>query len=68
MGMYDISAVPQDAQLWQLIALCAGTSIWLPPALSLHAVEMQRGLLSSTLCCCNLCYVIACAADARTAT
>ena len=25
MGMYDISAVPQDSQLWQLIAYCAGT-------------------------------------------
>lgn len=24
MGMYDVSQVPQDAQLWQLIALCAG--------------------------------------------
>eukprot|EP01026_Neomeris_dumetosa_P012490 TRINITY_DN1435_c0_g1_i11.p1 TRINITY_DN1435_c0_g1~~TRINITY_DN1435_c0_g1_i11.p1 ORF type:complete len:565 (+),score=84.30 TRINITY_DN1435_c0_g1_i11:935-2629(+) len=25
MGMYDISVVPQDDQLWQLIAYCAGT-------------------------------------------
>eukprot|EP00775_Hariotina_reticulata_P008069 gene8070-8264_t len=25
MGMYDVNAVPQDSQLWQLIALCAGT-------------------------------------------
>jgi hypothetical protein len=24
MGMYDLSQVPQDDQLWQLIALCAG--------------------------------------------
>lgn len=24
MGMYDLAQVPQDAQLWQLIALCAG--------------------------------------------
>jgi len=27
MGMYDISQVPQDAQLWQLIALCAGAQV-----------------------------------------
>lgn len=25
MGMYDLAAVPPDSQLWQLIALCAGT-------------------------------------------
>ncbi|KAK3265049.1 sodium/proton antiporter [Cymbomonas tetramitiformis] len=25
MGMYDLSAVPQDDKLWQLIAYCAGT-------------------------------------------
>ncbi|XP_057864174.2 sodium/proton antiporter 2 isoform X3 [Cryptomeria japonica] len=25
MGMYDISSFPKDAELWQLIALCAGT-------------------------------------------
>jgi len=25
MGMYDISRVPADSQLWQMIALCAGT-------------------------------------------
>lgn len=25
MGMYDVSQAPPDAQLWQLIALCAGT-------------------------------------------
>ncbi|KAJ1627530.1 hypothetical protein T492DRAFT_595685 [Pavlovales sp. CCMP2436] len=25
MGMYDIAQYPQDAQLWQLIAYCAGT-------------------------------------------
>lgn len=25
MGMYDVAAVPPDSQLWQLIALCAGT-------------------------------------------
>lgn len=25
MGMYDLSSYPQDAQLWQLIAYCAGT-------------------------------------------
>jgi hypothetical protein len=24
MGMYDLSRVPMDSQLWQLIALCAG--------------------------------------------
>jgi hypothetical protein len=23
-GMYDVSSVPADSQLWQLIALCAG--------------------------------------------
>jgi hypothetical protein len=25
MGMYDLTAVPQDSMLWQLIAYCAGT-------------------------------------------
>lgn len=25
MGMYDLSAFPKDAELWQLIAYCAGT-------------------------------------------
>jgi Na+/H+ antiporter NhaD/arsenite permease-like protein len=25
MGMYDLSVVPQDSMLWQLIAYCAGT-------------------------------------------
>jgi Na+/H+ antiporter NhaD/arsenite permease-like protein len=25
MGMYDMSSNPQDSQLWQLIAYCAGT-------------------------------------------
>jgi Na+/H+ antiporter NhaD/arsenite permease-like protein len=25
MGMYDLSQVPVDSQLWQLVALCAGT-------------------------------------------
>lgn len=25
MGMYDIAQVPMDAELWQLIAYCAGT-------------------------------------------
>lgn len=25
MGMYDLSAFPQDSELWQLIAYCAGT-------------------------------------------
>ena len=25
MGMYDIAQVPTDSQLWQLVALCAGT-------------------------------------------
>lgn len=27
MGMYDLAQVPQDSQLWQLIALCAGASV-----------------------------------------
>jgi hypothetical protein len=27
MGMYDISQVQPDAQLWQLIALCAGKKL-----------------------------------------
>jgi Na+/H+ antiporter NhaD/arsenite permease-like protein len=27
MGMYDVNAVPQDSQLWQLIALCAGAAV-----------------------------------------
>lgn len=25
MGMYDVSSVPQDSMMWQLIAYCAGT-------------------------------------------
>ena len=25
MGMYDITTVPMDSELWQLIAFCAGT-------------------------------------------
>jgi Na+/H+ antiporter NhaD/arsenite permease-like protein len=25
MGMYDVAQFPQDSQLWQLIAYCAGT-------------------------------------------
>lgn len=58
MGMYDINAVPQDAQLWQLIALCAGTSASTPPtdtttACVLHAARPadQRPLLMSSRPC-----------------
>jgi hypothetical protein len=27
MGMYDLTRVPVDSQLWQMIALCAGASL-----------------------------------------
>lgn len=40
MGMYDVSRAPADAQLWQLIALCAGA----------HALRLLLSLRSCSVC------------------
>lgn len=45
MGMYDVSQAPADAQLWQLIALCAGA----------HALRLLPSLGKSCRVCAAVC-------------